>query len=86
MKHNSWINKIHSNILSKQKVRCNAIAPGGIKNNQPKNFLNKISKLIPLNRLANHGEYISSILYLITDASSYTNGAVLNVDGGRTVL
>ncbi|MDC0851296.1 SDR family oxidoreductase [Candidatus Pelagibacter sp.] len=71
---------------SKQKVRCNAIAPGGIKNNQPKNFLNKVSKLIPMNRLANHGEYISSILYLITDASSYTNGAVLNVDGGRTVL
>ena len=48
---------------SKQKVRCNAIAPGGIKNNQPKNFLNKISKLIPLNRLANHGEYISYSIF-----------------------
>ena len=69
-----------------KKVRCNAIAPGGIKNNQPKNFLNKVSKLIPMSRLSNQNEYMSSILYLITDASSYTNGAILNVDGGRTVL
>ena len=72
-----WANK---------KVRCNAIAPGGIKNNQPKKFLNKVSKLIPMSRLSNQNEYMSSILYLISDASSYTNGAILNVDGGRTVL
>ena len=69
-----------------KNVRCNAIAPGGIFNNQPKDFLNKISKLIPLRRLSRKNEYISSILYLISDASSYTNGTVLKVDGGRTVL
>tara|TARA_B100001996_G_C18578387_1_gene561257 strand:+ start:62 stop:889 length:828 start_codon:yes stop_codon:yes gene_type:complete len=69
-----------------KNVRCNAIAPGGIYNNQPKDFLKKISKLIPLGRLSYQKEYVSSILYLISDASSYTNGAVLNVDGGRTVL
>jgi len=72
-----WANK---------NVRCNAIAPGGIQNNQPKSFLKKVSKLIPMNRLSNQNEYMSSILYLITDASSYTNGAILNVDGGRTIL
>jgi NAD(P)-dependent dehydrogenase (short-subunit alcohol dehydrogenase family) len=72
-----WANK---------NVRCNAIAPGGIINNQSKSFLKKISQLIPLGRLAYKNEYEASILYLISDASSYMNGAVLTIDGGRTVL
>ena len=71
---------------ARNNVRCNAIAPGGVFNNQPKNFLNKVSKLIPMGRLAKKGEYESSILYLISDASSYMNGAVVSLDGGRTII
>ena len=71
---------------AKHNVRCNAIAPGGIFNNQPKNFLRKVSKLIPMGRLAKKDEYESSILYLISDASSYMNGAVVSLDGGRTII
>ena len=67
-------------------VRCNALAPGGIKTNQPVNFIKKISKLIPMRRMAKKGEYKSSILFLISEASSYMNGAILVVDGGRTVI
>ena len=72
-----WANK---------NIRCNAIAPGGIYNDQPKNFLNKIKKIIPMGRLAKKDEYESTILYLISDASSYMNGSVLTIDGGRTIL
>jgi NAD(P)-dependent dehydrogenase (short-subunit alcohol dehydrogenase family) len=72
-----WANK---------NVRCNAIAPGGIINSQSKSFLKKISQLIPLGRLAYKNEYEASILYLISDASTYMNGAVLTIDGGRTIL
>ena len=71
---------------ARNNVRCNAIAPGGVFNNQPKNFLNKVSKLIPMGRLAKKGEYEPSILYLISDASSYMNGAVVSLDGGRTII
>jgi NAD(P)-dependent dehydrogenase (short-subunit alcohol dehydrogenase family) len=69
-----------------KNVRCNAIAPGGVYDGQPKKFLNKISKLIPMGRLAKKNEYKSTILYLISDASSYMNGSVLIIDGGRTIL
>ncbi len=75
-----------STYWAKDGVRCNVLAPGGIKANQSQKFLNKIKKLIPLERLANEGEYKETILYLISDASSYMNGAVISVDGGRTVL
>jgi len=69
-----------------KNVRCNALAPGGIQTHQPKNFINKISKLIPMQRMAKKGEYKSSILFLISKASSYMNGSIMVVDGGRTIL
>ena len=34
--------------------------------------------------MAKANEYNSTIIYLISDASSYMNGTVLVVDGGRT--
>ena len=79
------LTKYTSVYWASKNIRCNALAPGGIKTNQPKPFLRKISKLIPVNRMAKDGEYKSSIL-LISDASSYMNGSVMIVDGGRTVL
>lgn len=65
-------------------VRCNAFAPGGVFNNHPDEFLNRITPLIPMGRMANIDEYKASILYLCSDASSYMNGATLNMDGGRS--
>ena len=80
------LTKYTANYWAKKNVRCNSIAPGGIFNNQPKNFIKKISKLIPMARMAKRDEYKSTILYLISDASSYMTGATVSVDGGRTIL
>ena len=65
-------------------VRCNAMCPGGIENKQPEYFLNEVSKRIPLGRLARSDEYQGTLLWMLSDASSYLNGAVVSVDGGRT--
>jgi len=67
-----------------EKVRCNAICPGGIQTNQPDDFLIKISKLIPLGRMAKVNEYQGAIIFLISNASSYMNGAIIPIDGGRS--
>jgi NAD(P)-dependent dehydrogenase (short-subunit alcohol dehydrogenase family) len=66
-------------------VRCNAFAPGGVFNNHPQSFLDKIEPLIPMQRMAHLDEYEATVLYLCSDASSYMNGATLNMDGGRSV-
>jgi NAD(P)-dependent dehydrogenase (short-subunit alcohol dehydrogenase family) len=68
-----------------ENVRCNALSPGGIKNNQDINFVRKIRKLIPLNRMAEKNEYHSAIQFLCSDASSYMNGHNMVIDGGRSV-
>ncbi len=73
-----------STYWAKEGVRCNALAPGGVYDDQPKEFLSKINKLIPLGRMAYADEYQATVLYMCSDASSYMNGAVVNVDGGRT--
>jgi NAD(P)-dependent dehydrogenase (short-subunit alcohol dehydrogenase family) len=66
-------------------VRCNAMCPGGIENGQPEEFLREVSSRIPINRLAEVDEYQGTLVWMLSDASSYLNGAIIPVDGGRTV-
>ena len=67
-----------------KNVRCNAMCPGGVENGQPESFLNKVHSRIPMNRLAKSDEYQGTLLWMLSDASSYLNGAIVSVDGGRT--
>ena len=65
-------------------VRVNAISPGGVFNNQPPDFVERLTNLIPLGRMAHADEYKAAIVFLVSDASSYMTGANINIDGGRT--
>lgn len=69
---------------AEQGVRCNALAPGGIYNGQPDEFVARLARLIPMGRMARRDEYRAAIQFLASDASSYMTGAVLPMDGGRT--
>ena len=65
-------------------IRANLIAPGGVQTDQDSIFVERLSNLIPLGRMAKPDEYKAAVAFLISDASSYMTGAVLSVDGGRT--
>ena len=69
-------------------IRCNALLPGLtdtkfasalVKNDA---ILNTALQQIPLKRVAAPSEMAGAVLYLASDASSYTTGVSLNVDGG----
>ena len=66
------------------KVRANAICPGGVENNQNEQFLKDVTSRIPMGRMANTDEYQGLLIFLLSSASSYLNGAVIAADGGRS--
>jgi NAD(P)-dependent dehydrogenase (short-subunit alcohol dehydrogenase family) len=69
-------------------IRCNALLPGltdtkfasALTKNDA--ILNLALQRIPLKRVAAPSEMAGTVLYLASDASSYTTGVALNVDGG----
>lgn len=65
-------------------VRANAIAPGGVFAGQDEAFLQRLSSLIPMGRMANADEYKAAIVFMVSDASSYMTGSTVSIDGGRT--
>jgi NAD(P)-dependent dehydrogenase (short-subunit alcohol dehydrogenase family) len=67
-----------------KNVRCNALSPGGVFNGQGEEFVQRLSSLIPLGRMASKDEYRAAVQFLCSDASSYTNGQNIVMDGGRS--
>ena len=68
-----------------QGVRCNALSPGGIYTSQDDEFVNRLTNLIPMGRMATREEYRGVIQFLCSDASAYMNGQNIVIDGGRSV-
>jgi NAD(P)-dependent dehydrogenase (short-subunit alcohol dehydrogenase family) len=68
-------------------VRANVIMPGPFLTDISKAwdmdaFDEHVAPTIPLRRAGEPHEIVGAALYLASDASSYTNGAVIKVDGG----
>ena len=74
-----------STYWSSDGVRVNALSPGGVYENQDKEFVNKINNLIPLGRMARNDEYRSAVQFLCSSASEYMTGQNIVIDGGRSV-
>jgi NAD(P)-dependent dehydrogenase (short-subunit alcohol dehydrogenase family) len=76
-------------------VRANAILPGPFSNTEESSenavapgdpFLDKLKARTVLGRIGNPRELMGALLYLASDASTFTTGQALIVDGGWTIV
>jgi NAD(P)-dependent dehydrogenase (short-subunit alcohol dehydrogenase family) len=68
----------------KDGVRVNCVTPGGVFNGHDERFTAAYSNRTPMGRMAERGELVGIMLYLLSDASSYCTGQNFIVDGGLT--
>lgn len=72
-------------------IRVNALLPGLTKTKfagalfSQQEFYDQAMKTIPMGRHAEPDEMAGTVLYLVSDASSYTTGECIVVDGGMTL-
>jgi 3-oxoacyl-[acyl-carrier protein] reductase len=67
-------------------IRVNAVAPGFVDTNMTSQlgdkFREKALQQIPLGRFGTAGEVAQAVLFLVSEASHYITGQVLQIDGG----
>ncbi|MDQ3683787.1 MAG: SDR family oxidoreductase [Bacteroidota bacterium] len=79
------------------KIRMNAIAPGFFLTEQNRTMLTNgngtmtergdlVIKNTPFNRFGNPDELIGTLVWLLSDASKFVTGSVVNVDGGFSIF
>ncbi len=70
--------------MAKYNILSNAVAPGWAESEAvlKGERWKEVIKRIPVHRLGTLDEIAEAVLYLVSDAASYINGATLNVNGG----
>lgn len=77
---------------ARKNIRVNAIAPGWFETEMNEEMfgtdggMGYITGNAPMGRAGKQGELDGALLYLASDASTYTTGQVLCVDGGWTAI
>jgi NAD(P)-dependent dehydrogenase (short-subunit alcohol dehydrogenase family) len=72
-------------------IRCNALLPGLTRTKfagalfEDEKFYQHAVSTIPMKRHAEPSEMAGAVLYLVSDAASFTTGETIVVDGGMTV-
>ena len=83
--------KAHAKELAGQNIRVNALLPGLTKTDFSKALFDiqeihqHVIQQIPMQRHAEPHEMAGAVLYLVSDAASYTTGICITVDGGGLI-
>ena len=78
------ISKYFAVHLAEFGIRVNCISPGGVFNNQGKDFVENYNYRTPMGRMANEVELAGAAIFLASAEASYITGQNIAVDGGWT--
>lgn len=63
-------------------IRCNAVAPGGIRDGQSEVFMSRYDAMCGNKGLLDATDVVGTVTFLLSNASRYMTGQVLTVDDG----
>lgn len=77
--------------LAPQGVRVNCLAPATVENDAIRAYVGEqqrqqMDASMPLGRIGQPADIANAVLFLASDASSWTTGVTLDLTGGRTIL
>jgi len=78
------LTKYLASYYGKNNIRINCVSPGGIFDNQPESFVESYEKKTPLGRMATPKDISPSVVFLLSEESTYITGHNLIIDGGWT--
>jgi len=82
------LTRVYARELAQYHIRVNALLPGLTDTKfasaltQNEDIMKMVLPSIPLGRIAQPAEMAGAVLYLVSDAATYTTGMCLTVDGG----
>ncbi len=79
------LTKYMAKYLKGTNIRVNTLSPGGILNNQPKEFLDKYNSYASSKGMLEGNDLSGTLVYLLSDMSKYVNGQNIIVDDGWTL-
>ena len=88
----AMFSKSLANEWAKHNITVNCLGPGFFLSEMTKNlagtpaFDNMLKAYCPMNRMGAEGELNGALIFLASDAASYTTGQLICVDGGWTTI
>jgi NAD(P)-dependent dehydrogenase (short-subunit alcohol dehydrogenase family) len=76
------LSKHLATIWAEHGIRVNSLVIGGVESGQNEEFQNRYADRIPLKRMATVSDVVGGVIYLASNASPYTTGHTLVIDGG----
>ena len=76
------LTKYFAKYFLKDGIRCNALSPGGILDQQPDSFTSSYNKHCGAKGMLDPRDVVATLLYLLSDDSKYMTGQNLIIDDG----
>ena len=76
------LTKYYAVLLAKRKINVNCISPGGLLNKklQSNGFISRYKKRVPMNRMGQSSDLLTTIIFLASDSTEYVTGQNIIVD------
>lgn len=79
------LTKYLSKYYKKTNIRINTLSPGGILDNQPKEFLNRYNNECLSKGMLHVEDILGGLIFLLSDESKYLNGQNIIIDDGFSI-